>query len=421
MYILHKIIKISRSNGVWLVLIALLTAIASEIKVIPFNGESFRFGLGSITFFFLILIRTPASLIQTGLVTGLTVVGVRVVEDMVMTDNSLVISCETQFPVFMYYFLFAFGLHLIQVERYKMMPLILGAWATLFEFVGNGAEQLIREFLLSKEFISIREIALLGVVALFRSYFVVGLYSSITVSEQKKRMQEMLDVGSGLYAETLYMQKSMNEMEQITLSSHDLYKKLKKEGFPEYSEQALNITQQIHEVKKDSQRILAGLSKITKRKRKDVFFLSELMDFVVIGNEKYSEYLSKSITFHVVMSTDMETDQHMPLLALLNNLTANAVESIIDRGEIELKLFEEAEQICLVIKDSGVGILEEDILFIFEPGYTTKYNDQGVAATGIGLSHVQDIIHALEGGIQFEKMEKGTVCKIQIPTRNIRK
>ena len=49
--------KFNRSNGVALVLIALLTAIASEIKVIPFNGEAFRFGLGSITFFLLILIR----------------------------------------------------------------------------------------------------------------------------------------------------------------------------------------------------------------------------------------------------------------------------------------------------------------------------------------------------------------------------
>ena len=30
-------------NGVSYVVIALLTAIASEIKVIPFNGENFRF------------------------------------------------------------------------------------------------------------------------------------------------------------------------------------------------------------------------------------------------------------------------------------------------------------------------------------------------------------------------------------------
>ena len=72
----------NRSDGLYLVFIALLTAIASEIKVIPFNGEAFRFGLGSITFFLLILIRPPASLIRTGFITGLTVVCFRLFGDM---------------------------------------------------------------------------------------------------------------------------------------------------------------------------------------------------------------------------------------------------------------------------------------------------------------------------------------------------
>jgi hypothetical protein len=42
--------------------------------VTPFNGEAFRFGLGSITFFLIILIHPPASLVRTGIFTGLFVV-----------------------------------------------------------------------------------------------------------------------------------------------------------------------------------------------------------------------------------------------------------------------------------------------------------------------------------------------------------
>ena len=121
--------------------------------------------------------------------------------------------------------------------------------------------------------LGLREWGLLSGVALFRSYFVVGLYSSIIVSEQKKQMQEMLEVGSELYAETQYLQKSMNHIEQITASSHDLYRTLKKENLKELSVQALLIAQEIHEVKKDSQRILSGLSKITVQKKDDHFFL----------------------------------------------------------------------------------------------------------------------------------------------------
>lgn len=38
------------SNWAVVALIAILTTIASEVKVVPFQGEAFRFGLGSITF-----------------------------------------------------------------------------------------------------------------------------------------------------------------------------------------------------------------------------------------------------------------------------------------------------------------------------------------------------------------------------------
>lgn len=231
----------------------------------------------------------------------------------------------------------------------------------------------------------------------------------------------MLGVGSELYAETLYLQKSMNNIEQITASSHDLYRKLKKENLQEYSFQALLITQEIHEVKKDSQRILSGLSKITTPITNDVIFLADVLDLVHTANEKYSELLRKNITFHLTISIDFETNQHIPLLAMLNNITANAVEAILNKGEIRVDVFENSTYTCFIIKDSGKGIPKDDIAIIFEPGYTTKFNDRGVAATGIGLSHVKEIIQTLGGRIHVEASDKGTIFQIQIPTKNIRK
>jgi two-component system sensor histidine kinase YcbA len=131
--------------------------------------------------------------------------------------------------------------------------------------------------------------------------------------------------------------------------------------------------------------------------------------------------LKKKINFHINLSADFETNQLIPLLALLNNLTANAVESINENGEIHLDIREESPHICFVIKDSGKGIAEEDVSIIFEPGYTTKFDDEGVAATGIGLSHVNEIVQKLEGQIQVETSGKGTVFQIRIPIKNIRK
>lgn len=412
---------ILRNSKSAIILTVMLTVLASEFKFIPFSGENFRFGLGSITFFLLILIRQPASLILTGSITGLAVVIARTTRDALLHGDSFVLSISSHAPAFLFYFLFSSGLRMINIEKYKATPFLLGAFGVGFEFIANSAEHLVRYWFIQEENLGSREWALLLGVAVLRSYFVVGLFSSIAMAEQKKRMEEMLGVNSELYAETLYLQKSMNHMEQITASSHDLYRKLKQHEMKLLSVQALHIAQEIHEVKKDSQRILAGLKNVTEGNKDDPIHLSEVLELVIHSNEKYSKLLRKHIHFSISTTSDFETDQQVPLLALLNNIVANAVEAITDKGEIHISMYEESNYTYFSIKDSGNGIPEEDIPIIFEPGYTTKYNDKGVAATGIGLSHVNEIIQTLAGDIRVEAMKKGTVFQIQIPTNNLRK
>ncbi|MCM3637244.1 sensor histidine kinase [Sporosarcina luteola] len=402
-----------------LLLTALLTAIAGEFKLIPFNGEYFRFGLGSIAFFLLLLIRPAGSLPLTGLVTGLTVVVFRTGIEMTTMSVSFTESFQHHMPILLYYVVFAMGFHIIHLDKYRAAPLMLGALASFFEFVGNGSESIMRIVMLDRGGLMWKDLALIAGVAMFRSFFVVGLYSSIMVSEQKKRVREMLGIGSNLYAESLYLQKSMNHIEQVTAASHDLYRKLKQKNLHDLSVQALAIAQEIHEVKKDSQRIVAGLSNITKEKSADFFLLSDLLELVITSNRNYSELLKRTVNFRLTMTVDYETDQHIPLLALLNNVTANAVESITHTGTVDIRIFEEADDLRITIRDTGKGIRKEDIPILFEPGYTTKFNEQGVAATGIGLSHVQQIVQTLQGEIHIETPEKGTVFQIRIPAHTL--
>lgn len=406
---------------IWIILIAILTAISSEIKVTPFNGENFRFGLGSIMFFLLILVRPPVAVIRTGIITGLTVVTFRIMSDIAFNIGYFTESLLQNAPAFIYYFIFACGFRIINVEKYKEKSSRLGIYATFLEIIGNSTEHIIRYCLIPETNIGIYDLGLLSAVALLRSFFVIGLYSSVVISEQHKRLEEKLTVDSGLYVETLYLQKSMNHIEKITASSYDLYRKLKDIEQRELSVKALHIAQEIHEVKKDAQRIFSGLSNITLQKTNDVYFLSNLIDFVTTANTKYSELLGKKIVFHVESSADFETDQQIPLLAMLNNLVANAVEAIDDDGEISIEVSDIEAKTCFKVRDSGKGVSKEDLDIIFEPGFTTKYNKQGVAATGIGLSHVREIVQMLEGYISVENLEDGLIFQIEIPTKNIRK
>ena len=412
-----------KSETIWVLLIALLTAISSEIKLIPFNGENFRFGVGSITFLLLILIRLPKSAIKAGVITGITVVVFRVFSGEIIYNMPFSNSLIENIPAFTYYFVYVCLFKLFKIEQIIEQPFKLGIMATCMEIISNSAEHIERYLILPNATLDFYDWLLIIMVAILRSFFVVGIYSSIIIAEQRKRLDEQLALGSDLYVETLYLQKMMNHIEQIMADSFDLYRILKREHSTELGVKALHISQEIHEVKKDSQRIFSGLSDLTmsKSKKEEVYYLSNIVEFVVTANMKYSEMLNKRINFNVENAIDFALTQQIPLLAILNNITANAIEAIDDEGNIELCVTEEQEMMHFMLKDTGKGIAEEDLDIIFEPGYTTKYNQQGVAATGIGLSHVQEIVQMLGGTIHVERPSKGTIFHINIPRENIRK
>ncbi|PID21269.1 ATP-binding protein [Sporosarcina sp. P3] len=409
-----------QSEAARIAFIAILTALTGELKVMPFDGEMFRFALGGILFFLLILIYPPVSILRTGFVTAITVVAFRVLKELWL-GAALLESLQMHVPVFLFYFIVAVGWHFVGLEKYKSLPLRLGALAFLFEVMSNTSEHALRNWWQHGSLLNGKEWGILVGVALLRSFFTVGLYSSVALSKEKQRVEEMLEVGSELYAEALYLQKSMNHIEQITASSHDLYRKLKKENQRELSTQALHIAQEIHEVKKDSERILAGLSKWTTRQQVEAFYLSDLLGMVVTANEKYSEMIGKECTVETVIDEDFQTGQHVPLLAVLNNLTANAVEALEEKGHVLITVEHDEEWMRFSVRDSGKGIPVEHEDIIFEPGYTTKFTDQGTAATGIGLSHVSAIIDAMQGTIVVERLNQGLKVLVEIPMESIMK
>ena len=402
----------------WILTIAVLTAIGSEIKISPFDNTAFRFGLGSIIFFLCTLLK-PTPLILAGIATSAVTTAFRVAVDYSQHDIFLLDSLLSHLPATTFYLLFSICLHQLKIHQYREKPLKLGLFVALSEVVSNLAEQGVRFLLHSYTFLLIHDLLILFAVALLRSFFVVGIYSSILIAEQKKRVQEMLSIGSELYVETLYLKKSMNHIETITANSFELYRQLKEQGHRTESIHALYIAQEIHEVKKDSQRIYAGLSKIVGEKKFGTFSLSELLHYVEDGNKKYSTFLGKDIQFNLTLDCDFQTNEHIALLALLNNLTANAIEAITRQGTIDIDIQQTADDTLISVEDNGKGITKDELSIIFEPGYTTKYNAKGVAATGIGLSHVAALVTKLDGTISVESSPGKTRFKIKIPTQII--
>lgn len=412
--------QLLHSETMRIMFIAIVTALTGELKIMPFEGEAFRFALGGIMFFLLILIYPPVSVLRTGTITAMTVVVFRVTEEMLLGAD-LVESLRMHVPVFLFYFVIALGWHFVDLEKYKSFPLQLGSLAFLFEVASNTSEHALRNWWMHGTMLEMREWGILVGVALLRSFFTVGLYSSVALSKEKQRVEEMLGVGSELYAEALYLQKSMNHIEQITASGHELYRILRKEGLSVLSTRALQITQEIHEVKKDSQRILAGLSKWSDRQGVTSFYISDLLELVVTSNEKYGELIGRECTVETMIEIDFRTDQHVPLLAVLNNLVSNAVEAIEQIGTVGIHVAGDEKSVTFRVEDTGKGIPEAYEEVIFEPGFTTKFDEQGVAATGIGLSHVAAIVESMHGTFSVDRLETGLAVQFTVPFESVMK
>lgn len=95
------------------------------------------------------------------------------------------------------------------------------------------------------------------------------------------------------------------------------------------------------------------------------------------------------------------------------NLIVNALQAMPDGGELTIYTHTEHAKVCLIVKDTGVGMDKEILKKIFTPFFTTK--DVGLG-TGLGLPVAHGIIASHGGSIKVEsKAGKGTICKIELP------
>ena len=97
------------------------------------------------------------------------------------------------------------------------------------------------------------------------------------------------------------------------------------------------------------------------------------------------------------------------------NLLLNASQAIEGAGDIFLRTYATDDSVVLEIMDTGVGIPEENLSRIFDPGFTTK----GVrVGTGLGLPIVDRILQEHQGSIEVEsRCGEGTTVRVILPIR----
>jgi len=96
---------------------------------------------------------------------------------------------------------------------------------------------------------------------------------------------------------------------------------------------------------------------------------------------------------------------------ILYNLITNAVQAMPKGGKLTITARNEADDIVVAVKDTGVGIPKEIQSKMFTPMFTTKSKGQG-----FGLPVVKRMTESLGGTVTFESQEgKGTTFIVRLP------
>lgn len=161
---------------------------------------------------------------------------------------------------------------------------------------------------------------------------------------------------------------------------------------------------------------LALLEKDSFQLDKTEFRLKMLMDEVYQVVEKTIE--AKNIQTDVIVPTDLTVyaDYHR-WYQLVLNLYVNAVQYTDEGGHIEWLVEQTDEEIILQIKDSGIGIPQEQLHRIFERFYRVdQARSRQSGGTGLGLSIVKHIVEVHEGEIDIDStLGEGTEITVRLP------
>lgn len=104
---------------------------------------------------------------------------------------------------------------------------------------------------------------------------------------------------------------------------------------------------------------------------------------------------------------------------VLTNLIDNAIRHTPKGGSVKLSVSSEDTGIMIRVKDSGSGIPEDDLPFVFERFYKAdKARTRGRAGTGLGLAIAKNIIDSHRGHISVQsKLGQGTTFSFLLPRK----
>lgn len=195
------------------------------------------------------------------------------------------------------------------------------------------------------------------------------------------------------------------------------------DGVTETEEESLEMVQIILDESKRMNRLVNDLLDLARmesghlRLYKEKFEMSQLIERMLA---KFAQR-AKENEVELVMemshpSIELVADEDR-LEQVLTNLIDNAIRHTPVKGKVTIACTNYDEAVECAVIDTGVGIPEEDIPYIFERFYKAdKARTRGTSGTGLGLAIVKNIIDTHEGMIYVKRgKDEGTIFTFVLP------
>lgn len=143
--------------------------------------------------------------------------------------------------------------------------------------------------------------------------------------------------------------------------------------------------------------------------------LNELLETVMQQLSGRAE--EKKISVHMKCSDASVNGSHTLLYRMFYNIIENAIKYNKEGGEIFVNTEQKDDGVAVQIRDTGMGMEQEDIKYIFDPFYRAdKSRSQKIQGSGLGMSIVKLIVERCRGRIQIKSEPgTGTAVEIQLP------
>jgi PAS domain S-box-containing protein len=222
-------------------------------------------------------------------------------------------------------------------------------------------------------------------------------------------------------------------MEFVAVSSHELRTPLTIiEGYLynilnnkklKYDEETRLFMEKAHKSAKDLQNLITDLLDVSKIEQNKISFDKGLFDISDIAKEVFDEYEKKAEEAKLKLVLNIKNKRmskinmdRARIKEVFINLVGNAIK-YSDKGTIEISVDKVDGSAQVSVKDSGIGMSDEDQKYIFDKFYRAEnWRTKTKSGTGLGLYITKAIIKNHKGNIWAEsKQGSGSTFYFSLP------